>query len=85
MRAPASSPFGVHRIDGSAVVDPGMTVVGANKPAVALLPHLRSRTTRYGVVSEPESQGFYCNWDKLTARRAQHDVMQQTAEEIAIT
>lgn len=50
------------------VVDPGMTVVSANKLAQALCPHLGvgANTVRAFFV-EPQMRSFYRNWETLTA------------------
>ncbi|OBJ79169.1 helix-turn-helix transcriptional regulator [Mycobacterium colombiense] len=50
------------------LVDPGMTVVSANKLAEALCPHygVGANTVR-AIFLEPEMRHFYRNWERLTA------------------
>jgi transcriptional regulator with XRE-family HTH domain len=50
------------------VVDPGLTVVTANKLAVALSPHLAvGANPMRAMFLEPEMRDFYRNWEPLTA------------------
>jgi transcriptional regulator with XRE-family HTH domain len=50
------------------VVDPGLTVVTANKLAAALSPHLEvGANPMRAMFLDPESRDFYRNWERLTA------------------
>jgi hypothetical protein len=49
------------------IVDPGLTVVGANQLAAALSPHFAiGANPMRAMFVEPEMRDFYRNWDKLT-------------------
>jgi transcriptional regulator with XRE-family HTH domain len=50
------------------MVDPGLTVVTANKLAAALSPHLEvGANPMRAMFLDPEARAFYRNWERLTA------------------